>query len=111
VRRALELIGSVGPSDAGASATGVVDEPWSFDLATSLSGPSVEFAPAPVAPASFAPPPPATPVDGFPAPTYETPAELLRPGLAAVVFIDDEEVSDSGRSGALRRLVDSLRQK
>jgi hypothetical protein len=126
VRRALELIGSVGPSDAGASATGVVDEPWSFDLATSLSGPSVELAPAPVAPApvapapvapapvapaSFAPPPPATPAGGFLAPTSETPAELLRPGLAAVVFIDDEEVSDSGRSGALRRLVDSLRQK
>jgi hypothetical protein len=111
VRRALELIGSVGPSDAGASANGVVDEPWSFDLATSLSGPSVELAPAPVAPASFAPPPPAAPAGGFPVPTYETPAEVLRPGLAADVFIDDEEVSGSGRSGALRRLVDSLRQK
>jgi hypothetical protein len=64
----------------------------------------------PAAAVAFAPAEPAMRAGGFPAPARATSAEVLHSGVAIVVLNDDEEDADSPRSGALRRLIESLRR-
>ena len=101
LRRALEII-----EYGGLASPPVVEVPLVEPLAASAR--SDKPADTLVAAAAFARAKPVTPASGFPAPAYETSAEMLRPGVTTLILNDDEEDSDGGRSGALRRLIESL---
>ena len=96
--------GTVGPGVDMPMAAPVVEVPAVEPLAASAR--ADKPAHTPVAAAAFAPAKPATRAGGFPAPTRGMSAEVLRPAVAAAAVND----SDSVRSGALHRLIESLRR-